>query len=167
MNTVISRDGTTIAYTRTGQGPALLLADGAMCYRASGPNTPLAQEMADTHTVYTYDRRGRGESGDTTPFAPRAGDRGHRRPHRDDRRAGLPVRHLLRRRAGPGRRRERAARQQDRRVRAALHRRRHPPAHPRRLHGEHRDHAGPGQAGRGDPLLHAPGRQPARPPWWP
>ncbi|MFG1948838.1 alpha/beta fold hydrolase [Nonomuraea sp. NPDC048826] len=70
MTTVISRDGTTIAYTRVGRGPALLLVDGAMCYRASGPNTSLAEELADTCTVYTYDRRGRGESGDTAPFAP-------------------------------------------------------------------------------------------------
>ncbi|MGI5273241.1 alpha/beta fold hydrolase [Nonomuraea sp. CA-218870] len=70
MTTVTSRDGTAIAYTRVGTGPALLLVDGAMCHRASGPNTGLAEELAGDYTVYTYDRRGRGESGDTAPFAP-------------------------------------------------------------------------------------------------
>ncbi|WP_336210886.1 alpha/beta fold hydrolase [Nonomuraea sp. LPB2021202275-12-8] len=68
--TVTSKDGTTIAYERIGQGPPVILVDGAMCYRASGPNGPLAKELADSFTVYTYDRRGRGESGDTAPFAP-------------------------------------------------------------------------------------------------
>ncbi|MEV4105039.1 alpha/beta fold hydrolase [Nonomuraea sp. NPDC049649] len=70
MTTVTSRDGTPIAYSRTGQGPALLLVDGAMCYRASGPSTPLAERLTGDYTVYTYDRRGRGESGDTPPYAP-------------------------------------------------------------------------------------------------
>lgn len=58
-----SADGTRIAYERTGSGPALILVDGAMCYRASGPARPLAKELAEGFTVYTYDRRGRGESG--------------------------------------------------------------------------------------------------------
>jgi pimeloyl-ACP methyl ester carboxylesterase len=69
MPTTHSKDGTAIAYTRIGQGPALILVDGALCYRASGPNTPLAQQLAEQFTVYTYDRRGRGESGDTAPYA--------------------------------------------------------------------------------------------------
>ncbi|MEU4578278.1 alpha/beta fold hydrolase [Nonomuraea sp. NPDC023979] len=68
-NTVTSQDGTTIAYTRVGHGPAVILVDGAMCHRASGPNPALAAELAGSHTVYTYDRRGRGGSGDTAPFA--------------------------------------------------------------------------------------------------
>lgn len=67
--TVTSRDGTTIAYEKTGSGPSVLLVDGAMCYRASGPARPLAQRLATRFTVYTYDRRGRGESGDTAPYA--------------------------------------------------------------------------------------------------
>lgn len=58
-----SADGTRIAYEQTGSGPALVLVDGAMCYRANGPARPLAKELADRFTVYTYDRRGRGESG--------------------------------------------------------------------------------------------------------
>jgi len=68
MSTVTSRDGTTIAYTRTGEGPAVILVDGALCYRAFGPATPLAERLAGNFTVYTYDRRGRGESGDTEPY---------------------------------------------------------------------------------------------------
>ncbi|GLY34584.1 alpha/beta hydrolase [Amycolatopsis sp. NBRC 101858] len=70
MSTVISAaDGTEIAYTRAGSGPALVLVDGAMCYRGSSPNDALAKELATRFTVYTYDRRGRGESADTGPYA--------------------------------------------------------------------------------------------------
>ena len=69
MSTTVSADGTEIAYTRTGSGPALVLVDGAMCYRGSSPNDALAKELATRFTVYTYDRRGRGESADTGPYA--------------------------------------------------------------------------------------------------
>jgi pimeloyl-ACP methyl ester carboxylesterase len=69
MTTTTSADGTKIAYTRAGSGPALVLVDGAMCYRGSSPNDALAKELAAHFTVYTYDRRGRGESGDTGPYA--------------------------------------------------------------------------------------------------
>jgi pimeloyl-ACP methyl ester carboxylesterase len=69
MPTVASADGTTIAYEHTGSGPALILVDGAMCYRAAGPMRPLAALLQDAFTVYTYDRRGRGESSDTLPYA--------------------------------------------------------------------------------------------------
>lgn len=58
----VSADGTKIAYEVTGEGPPLIIVDGAMCYRASGPSRPLAAELAADFTVYTYDRRGRGES---------------------------------------------------------------------------------------------------------
>ncbi|WP_103344352.1 alpha/beta fold hydrolase [Amycolatopsis sp. CA-126428] len=68
MTTTTSADGTKIAYTRAGSGPALVLVDGAMCYRGSSPNDALAKELAAHFTVYTYDRRGRGESGDTRPY---------------------------------------------------------------------------------------------------
>ena len=68
MSTTVSADGTKIAYTRAGSGPALVLVDGAMCYRGSSPNDALAKELAAHFTVYTYDRRGRGESGDTGPY---------------------------------------------------------------------------------------------------
>jgi pimeloyl-ACP methyl ester carboxylesterase len=69
MDTVTSADGTAIAFTRAGTGPALLLVDGAMCYRGMGPMPALAERLTDHFTVYTFDRRGRGESGDTAPFA--------------------------------------------------------------------------------------------------
>jgi len=69
MTTTSSADGTKIAYTRAGTGPALVLVDGALCYRGSSPNDALAKELTAHFTVYTYDRRGRGESGDTGPYA--------------------------------------------------------------------------------------------------
>jgi pimeloyl-ACP methyl ester carboxylesterase len=69
MPAVTSADGTTIAYERTGSGPALVLADGAMCYRGAGPMRPLATLLQGSFTVYAYDRRGRGESSDTPPYA--------------------------------------------------------------------------------------------------
>lgn len=70
MSTVRSADGTTIAYTRAGQGPPLILVDGALCSRSFGPMPKLAEQLAPHFTVYTYDRRGRGESGDTQPYSP-------------------------------------------------------------------------------------------------
>ena len=70
MNTVRSADGTTIAYTRAGQGPPLILVDGALCSRSFGPMPKLAEQLTPHFTVYTYDRRGRGESGDTAPHEP-------------------------------------------------------------------------------------------------
>jgi pimeloyl-ACP methyl ester carboxylesterase len=69
MHTARSKDGTTIAFDRSGNGPALVVVDGALCYRASGPSGPLAALLADRFTVFTYDRRGRGDSGDTKPYA--------------------------------------------------------------------------------------------------
>ena len=70
MTTVRSADGTMIAYSRAGQGPPLVLVDGALCSRSFGPMPKLAAALAPHFTVYTYDRRGRGESGDTAPYAP-------------------------------------------------------------------------------------------------
>jgi pimeloyl-ACP methyl ester carboxylesterase len=69
MPTITSADGTSIGFEQTGEGPALILIDGAMCYRAAGPMRPLAERLADHFTVYAYDRRGRGDSGDTQPYA--------------------------------------------------------------------------------------------------
>jgi pimeloyl-ACP methyl ester carboxylesterase len=68
--TVTSTDGTTIAYEKVGSGPALVLVDGALCSRDFGPCRSMANYLADRYTVYFYDRRGRGESGDTRPYAP-------------------------------------------------------------------------------------------------
>jgi pimeloyl-ACP methyl ester carboxylesterase len=69
MTTLQSRDGTAIAFENSGAGSPVILVDGALCYRASGPARPLAALLAQHFTVYTYDRRGRGESGDTPPYA--------------------------------------------------------------------------------------------------
>jgi pimeloyl-ACP methyl ester carboxylesterase len=64
---VTSRDRTKIVYDKQGEGPALLLVDGALCGRAS--KSDLADLLAPHFTVYRYDRRGRGDSGDTQPYA--------------------------------------------------------------------------------------------------
>ena len=67
METAKSADGTVIAYDRTGDGPALVVTVGAFCTR----HTFVApDELKQRFTVVTYDRRGRGDSGDTEPFAP-------------------------------------------------------------------------------------------------
>ena len=66
---VLSQDGTTIAYDRIGNGPSVILVDGALCYRGMGQSGPLAKLLALHFTVFTYDRRGRGASGDTPPYA--------------------------------------------------------------------------------------------------
>ena len=70
MSRVTSKDGTTIAFERSGNGPALIVVDGALCSRAFGPSPKLAPLLARHFTVYTYDRRGRGGSGDTQPYSP-------------------------------------------------------------------------------------------------
>jgi pimeloyl-ACP methyl ester carboxylesterase len=67
MNRVTSKDGTPIAYDRQGSGPAVILVGGAFVDRSE--NAPLATELAQRFTVYNYDRRGRGQSGDTQPYA--------------------------------------------------------------------------------------------------
>ena len=70
MVQVRSKDGTPIAYERSGSGPALILVDGALCSRAFGPSVKLAPLLAQHFTVFAYDRRGRGQSGDTQPYSP-------------------------------------------------------------------------------------------------
>lgn len=62
---VLSKDGTPIAFDRQGKGSPVILVDGALCYRGMGPSGPLAKLLAWYFTVFTYDRRGRGQSGDT------------------------------------------------------------------------------------------------------
>lgn len=69
MSTVISKDGTVIAFERSGRGKPLILVDGALCSRAFGPSAKLVQQLARDFTVYAYDRRGRGGSGDMQPYA--------------------------------------------------------------------------------------------------
>jgi pimeloyl-ACP methyl ester carboxylesterase len=62
MDRVRSKDGTSIAYDRIGDGPAVILTGN----RAE--SAPLAEELAEYFTVYSYDQRGMGESGDTPPY---------------------------------------------------------------------------------------------------
>lgn len=69
MKKVRSKDGTEIAIDVVGSGPPVVLVDGAMCRRAFGPMPDLAKQLAPKHTVFYYDRRGRGDSGDAQPYA--------------------------------------------------------------------------------------------------
>jgi hypothetical protein len=64
-----SADGTEIAYEIVGSGPPVVLVDGAMCFRDSGPMRPIAAALSDRLAIGLYDRRGRGASGDTAPFS--------------------------------------------------------------------------------------------------
>jgi len=67
MNKVTSKDGTTIAFDQFGNGPAVILVSGGSVDRSS--NADLATLLAEQFTVFNYDRRGRGPSGDTLPYA--------------------------------------------------------------------------------------------------
>jgi pimeloyl-ACP methyl ester carboxylesterase len=67
MRTVLSADGTKIAFDQTGQGPPVILVVGAFNDRSTG--APLAEALKSQLTVLNYDRRGRGASGDTQPYA--------------------------------------------------------------------------------------------------
>ncbi|HKA82333.1 MAG TPA: alpha/beta hydrolase [Acidimicrobiales bacterium] len=67
MDHVTSRDGTPIAYEAMGAGPALVLVGGGI--DDGSENVALALELADGFTVYNYARRGRGDSGDSRPYA--------------------------------------------------------------------------------------------------
>src|SRR5438128_6164070 len=67
MNDVASKDGTTIAFDRSGAGRPVILVGGALSDRSAA--VPLAAILAPRFTVFAYDRRGRGDSGDTPPYA--------------------------------------------------------------------------------------------------
>jgi len=67
MDTVTSADGTTIAFDRFGGGPPVIMAAAAFNTRSG--TEPLAMALAPHFTVLNYDRRGRGDSGDTAPYA--------------------------------------------------------------------------------------------------
>jgi pimeloyl-ACP methyl ester carboxylesterase len=71
METVTSRDGTTIAFDRYGSGPAVVLVGGAIQHRRIDQQTArLGQLLADAGlAALHYDRRGRGDSTDTQPYA--------------------------------------------------------------------------------------------------
>ncbi|MEH0936672.1 alpha/beta fold hydrolase [Micromonospora psammae] len=70
MSAVTSRDGTRIAYESVGSGPPLILVDAAGHFRANSALGELADLLTGDFTLYRYDRRGRGESADTPPYAP-------------------------------------------------------------------------------------------------
>src|ERR1019366_5122516 len=67
METAKSADGTVIAYDRTGDGPPLVVVVGALCDRHTFVSP---SELTGRFTVCTYDRRGRGDSGDTQLYSP-------------------------------------------------------------------------------------------------
>jgi pimeloyl-ACP methyl ester carboxylesterase len=67
MEKVISKDGTPIAYDQLGSGPVVILISGGPNDRSG--NASLADLLAQQFTVINYDRRGRGDSGDTLPYA--------------------------------------------------------------------------------------------------
>ena len=64
---VTSADGTEIAYERAGDGPSVILVGGGLDDGAE--NAPLMPQLAGRFTVFNYARRGRGDSGDTQPYA--------------------------------------------------------------------------------------------------
>jgi pimeloyl-ACP methyl ester carboxylesterase len=63
-----SKDGTRIAFDKTGRGPAIIIVNGALSYRAVYDDKSLVSALSKDFTIYTYDRRGRGESTDTKPY---------------------------------------------------------------------------------------------------
>lgn len=69
MLTTSSADGTVIAYDRIGSGPPLILVTGTFGFRKFPQTEKLAELLSRQYTVYNYDRRGRGDSGDSEPYA--------------------------------------------------------------------------------------------------
>lgn len=69
MNTVTSKDGTQIVYDVSGNGTALIYITGATCFRKFMPVTGDVKTFSKAFTVYSYDRRGRGDSGNTLPYS--------------------------------------------------------------------------------------------------
>jgi pimeloyl-ACP methyl ester carboxylesterase len=67
MKQVISQDGTPIAYDQVGKGPAVIVVGGVLGNRSQ--QAPLAVLLSEHFTVFNFDRRGHGESGDTAPYA--------------------------------------------------------------------------------------------------
>jgi len=69
MKTVTSKDGTRIAFDQTGKRPAIILVNGALGTRSHASPDSLAGILSKEFTVIDYDRRGRGDSGDTLRYA--------------------------------------------------------------------------------------------------
>lgn len=64
-----SKDGTQISFDKAGTGPAIIVVNGALSYREVYNDKPLVSALSKDFTIYTYDRRGRGKSTDTSPYA--------------------------------------------------------------------------------------------------
>jgi pimeloyl-ACP methyl ester carboxylesterase len=69
VNTVTSSDGTRLALETSGDGPPLIIVDGALASREVGPSRKLATELSRQFTIYRYDRRGRGQSSDAPSYS--------------------------------------------------------------------------------------------------
>lgn len=69
MKKVKSKDGTSIAFSLSGRGEPLIMIDGAFCRRTFGPMEKIAPYLVNDATVICYDRRGRGDSGDSTTYS--------------------------------------------------------------------------------------------------
>ncbi|MFC6010878.1 alpha/beta fold hydrolase [Nocardia lasii] len=69
MGIAVSRDGTELTYDVAGTGPALVYITGATCFRRFRPIVADVKVFAGEFAVYSYDRRGRGDSGDTAPYS--------------------------------------------------------------------------------------------------
>ncbi len=69
MSHILSKDGTRIAFDRTGHGPVVIMVNGALAYRGFYGGEELAARLSPDVTFIDYDRRGRGESTDTPPYA--------------------------------------------------------------------------------------------------
>ena len=69
MRKAISKDGTSIAFDESGVGPVVVLVGGALTQRSAPGVRSMAALLAQHFTVINFDRRGRGDSGDTTPYA--------------------------------------------------------------------------------------------------
>ena len=69
MSKVVSKDGTVIGFNMLGKEEPIILVDGALCSRSFGPMPKLARVLSSHFAVITYDRRGRGESGDALSYA--------------------------------------------------------------------------------------------------
>ena len=69
MKTVTSKDSTTIAFDQLGEGPVVILVTGALGTRSHETQDSMAHILSKQFTVIDYDRRGRGDSTDTQPYA--------------------------------------------------------------------------------------------------
>ena len=67
MTSITSKDGSVIAFDRSGKGPAVVVVGGVLGDRSQ--QAPLAALLAEHFTVFNYDRRGHGQSGFTPPYA--------------------------------------------------------------------------------------------------